>query len=206
MNNNLNENIFNVLNDKRIKINNIVEIGSRDGYDCYYLQNKFNILNENIYTFEPNDIQYKKIIEKFPNYNNFNFCISDKNEKRKFYSVKKTPGLSTLLKRSDGYKYDYDIIEVNCVTGKYILDNIIKDIDLCKIDTEGFSVNVLESFDNLETIKIIVIEMEHETIWDKQKLYNDGVKILSKTHIKIWDNIKKGIKQSDSIWINKNYY
>ncbi len=47
---NLNNKILEIIKNNNITINNIVEIGSRDGDDCNYFKNKLNIKNENILT------------------------------------------------------------------------------------------------------------------------------------------------------------
>jgi len=196
---NLNEQIFTQL--KKYKISNLVEIGSRDGHDAYFLQQKFNILDENIFLFEPNKPQYEKISQNYSQYNNYEYCISEINGFLDFISIKDKIGISSLLERRDNLNYEYNIIKVKSITGDYLLKNIIANIDICKIDVEGKGVDVLESFKTLKNIKFIIIELEHKEVWKNQKLYKDAEIILRKTHKKLWTSYKNGERQSNSIWI-----
>ena len=199
----INNIIVKTIKNRNISINNIVEIGSRDGKDCDYISKELGVTENNIYVFEPNIYQYKKIVSMYPKFNNYNYCLSETNGKRKFICIKDKVGISSLLNRIDGVEYECDVTMVTSITGEYLQNNIIRYIDLCKVDVEGYGVNVLESFSSLKYINVIVIELEHKTIWENQKLYSDAEKILSLSHNQVWTSYRNGDRQSDSIWIRK---
>jgi len=189
---------------------NVLEIGSRDGDDAEKLRSLFKIPANKIYLVEPNPDQAPKIREKYPEAQVFDFAISNKNGIELFNKIKpendKTCiGVSSLKDRTDGF-YDgrAEKIEVSVKTGKYLLEQIEDEqIDLCKIDVEGHTFEVLESFGNdINRINTFHIESEHVAIWEGQKLYDVTKAYLESvgyTQI-LFMYVHGGIFQSDSIW------
>lgn len=190
----------------------ILEIGSRDGNDAEILKSYFNINDRDVYVVEPSPNQQQYISNNHPNFNLIKNAIFNKIGKLKFNAVKQTDliGVSSLLDRNDGLysKVDSDIIEVDVITGDKLLSIIDKEIDLCKIDVEGVTYEVIESFsDKINKIKSFHIESEHKQVWVNQKLYND-IKVLleSKGYEQIYFEYVNGIElQSDTIWVDKKY-
>jgi hypothetical protein len=80
------------------------------------------------------------------------------------------------------------------------------EIDMLKIDVEGNTYEVLEGFGyHLDKVKSIHLEAEHTPVWKGQKLYADIEKyLIDRDFIPV--ELKIGFPQSDSVWINKNYY
>lgn len=200
-----------ILYKTNIKPETILEIGSRDGDDANILKTIFNIKNENVYVVEPNPPQQEIIVKNYPEFVLIRNAIYNKEEELAFYACT-DPGISSLLNRQDNYyeKVQTNIIKVKTITGERLLNDINKDIDLCKIDVEGATFQVLESFgDSLSKIKSMHIECEHLSVWREQKLYHHVKKYLEKNNfIEIYCTFDgRGIvpKQSDSIWVYKHF-
>jgi FkbM family methyltransferase len=192
----------------------ILEIGSRDGNDSEKLREEFNIEPTNVWVVEPNPKQQVKILQKYPNFNLITSPIFNREKKITFFRVdvenETLVGVSSLLDRVDKLydKINTDRIELETMLGSTLLDVINKPIDLCKIDVEGATYEVLESFgDEIKKIKSIHIECEHKIVWENQKLY-DEVKsfLISKEFTQLhFEYCNQATLQSDSVWVQKSY-
>jgi len=119
-------------------------------------------------------------------------------------------GISSLLDRTDNlyWRLDTKVILVPTIKGSKLMEIINKDIDMCKIDVEGATYEVLESFgDSISRIKSFHIEAEHKVVWKKQKLYSIIESFLTehgfeKIYFKYVNDV---VVQSDSIWVQKKY-
>jgi FkbM family methyltransferase len=197
-----------------IEPNFILEIGSRDGHDSEELRKEFNIEPSNVWVVEPNPKQQLKISEKYPNFNLITSPIFNVEKKITFFRVdvenETLVGVSSLLDRVDKLydEINTDRIELETILGSTLLDIIKKPIDLCKIDVEGATFEVLESFgEEIRKIKSIHIECEHRIVWENQKLY-DEVKsyLISKEFIELhFEYCNQATLQSDSVWVQKIY-
>ncbi len=198
-----------IIRDSNIKPKNILEIGSRDGHDAELLRSEFNIQYEKVYIVEPNPSSYFNICQLYPKAKVFKKAIDDFNGIKQFNQVSEKDfdtGISSLLNRNF-YNNMPNIkkIDVECITGKELIKDFNK-IDICKIDVEGLTYQVLVSFeDSINKIKIMHIECEHQQVWDNQKLYKDCAEYLkSKKFIEIhFEYIANEKLQSDSIWMRK---
>lgn len=117
-----------------IKVETILEIGSRDADDANIIKNELGLEEKNIYVVEPNPVQCKLISKKYPNFNLIKNAIFDKEGRMDFYAVGQMDyeGISSLLDRKD-HLYDRIIsrsIEVDVITGKKLINIINKDIDM----------------------------------------------------------------------------
>jgi FkbM family methyltransferase len=197
-----------------IEPNFILEIGSRDGHDSEELRKEFNIEPSNVWVVEPNPKQQVKISEKYPNFNLITSPIFNVEKKITFFRVdvenETLVGVSSLLDRVDKLydKINTDRIELETILGSTLLGVINKPIDLCKIDVEGATFEVLESFgEEIKKIKSIHIECEHRIVWENQKLY-DEVKsyLISKEFTQLhFEYCNQATLQSDSVWVQKSY-
>ena len=98
-------------------------------------------------------------------------------------------------------------IKVNTITGLKLLETINKKIELCKLDVEGLSYEVLNSFgDRINDILSFHIECEHREVWKDQKLYLDVKEFMeNKNYEQIYFKyVAEGTLQSDSIWVLKH--
>lgn len=202
-----------VINEKtNLKPNSVLEIGSRDGYDAENLRLAFRIKRNNVWVVEPIPSQVKIIKQNYHGINVLEFAISDKNEKLQFNKVndKSLIGVSSLLNRIDNLydKVDSEKIIVECITGEKLLDIINQEIDICKIDVEGLTYEVLTSFGKqINKIKSFHIECEHRPVWNNQKLYDDVADYLVEHGFVLsnFNYVEGDTLQSDSIWVQFRY-
>ncbi len=198
-----------ILNNTFIDPKTVLEIGSNDGVDANILKEFFNIEDQNVWVVEPNPSKHSEIFSKFPKFNLIKFAINDKTGEFDFNQVpEENSGTSSLLNRYDEWYSTSQSkkIKVKTITGKSLLKIINKpEIDLCKIDVEGLTYEVLDSFgDELTKIKSFHLENEHILIWENQKLY-DEVKnfLISKGYDQIYFEYVNNSIQSDSVWVLK---
>jgi len=159
---------------------NIIDIGAHKGETIDFFLNNFLI--NRILAFEPNEELYNQLRKnnKYLNKNIsiYNFGVGKKNE-IKYLNIMSDSASSTFHKinqNTDYFKKKKRIIsffdqnkefmkktqKVTVINlSKIILDNKIKEIDILKIDTEGFEYNVLKGIENFNFIKIKYIYIEH---------------------------------------------
>jgi FkbM family methyltransferase len=197
-----------ILNNANYTPKTILEIGSRDGHDSNTLKLNFNIPDNDVWVVEPNPNQISFIKKTYPNFNLIEKAIHNRETTISFNCVedKDFIGVSSILDRNDNFYNQIETkkITVNTITGEQLLNIIDKDIDLCKIDVEGLTYEVLESFNqSINKIKSLHLECEHVEIWKKQKLYTDIEALLILNNFKrvYFNFIGNENIQSDSIWI-----
>ena len=206
---------INLIKEKTtIEPKNLLEIGSRDGNDAECLRSGFNIDTKNVWVVEPNPIQQNKIKNTYPNINLIKKPIFNIKKKLTFYGVDVEDqilnGVSSLLNRIDGLYETINThkIEVETMLGIDLFDTINDKVDICKIDVEGATYEVLESFGNkIKQIKSMHIECEHRPVWVNQILYDTVSEFLSfNNFIQMYFNYcSNDTLQSDSIWVHKEY-
>lgn len=188
---------------------NFVEIGSRDGHDTNTIQRMFNIPTQNCYIFEAHPELFKKIQNQYPEFNVYNCAISNKTSPLTFNAAdlnnEDNPGMSSVLETVDGnfnsYKVDIDGWRMDDISANLLLD----DIDLVKIDVEGFSLQVLKGFGLLlENTKCIQIELEHKEVWKDQTNYESVKQFLNSKNFVELIHIRMAHDQSDSFWVQRN--
>ena len=159
---------------------NIIDIGAHKGETIDFFLNNFLI--NRILAFEPNEELYNQLRKnnKYLNKNIsiYNFGVGKKYE-IKYLNIMSDSASSTFHKinqNTDYFKKKKRIIsffdqnkefmkktqKVKVINlSKIILDNKIKEIDILKIDTEGFEYNVLKGIENFDFTKIKYIYIEH---------------------------------------------
>ena len=190
----------------------ILEIGSRDADDANLLKEAFQIDDAAVWVVEPNPRQQLKISEKYPNFNLIKSAVFNEEKTLTFNAVKDHEyiGVSSLLERVDNLynKIDSEKISVPTILGSRLLDELKKPIDLCKIDVEGATYEVLISFgDEISKIKSLHLECEHLEVWTGQKFYEDIKKYLTiKGFTEVYFQYVNNVPlQSDTIWIQTKY-
>ena len=210
----LESSILEVLNNINLKYDfsqsTLLEIGSRDGLDSYRIKNLLNIDSKNVLIVEANPTCCEFIRKKYPKFRVINYAIYNKEESLTFNKVlKENIGTSSLLDRRDNYYHDKsEKISVSAIRGETLLKKFnLSNIGFCKIDVEGATYEVIESFeDMLSTIQFLHIECEHKQVWENQKLYDDIKKLLEFKNFEqvFFEYVSDEKLQSDSIWRNKN--
>lgn len=206
-----------IISNTKLNPKNFLEIGSRDGIDAHKISKRFGISANKIYLVEPYPYHIGKIKDNFPQYQLFECGIYHQKGKFRFYGIhlenKEHSGVSSFLDRNDDlYQQAKDlnaleILELETITGKDLLDQIGEEtIDLCDLDVEGVTYEVLLSFENdISKIKTLHFECETTQIWKDQLLYQDIKQYLeSKNFIEV-HNKPIYHTQLDLIYINKTY-
>ena len=214
LNLNLNKHAFsmndfaNVINEFNLNLNNIFEIRSMNGFDANVLSQICKVRDVHVFEAVPN---YCKNIEKqYPSFKVNTCAINNYNGTAKFNIIKDNNnyGLSSLRNRNKDIVKDeeeYNTVVVNSIRmDKYIEDNNIKSIDICKIVVDGCSYEILEGFGKyLNYIKFLHIESESIQYWENQKLTEDIFNLLENNFIRLSNSYNSNEKQIDSIFVNK---
>lgn len=194
--------------------NNIFEIGASNGADANHLKEVFGVKPINVYCFEPNPSNFNALSNNFPNYNNYNVAVSDYVGKTAFQLHGPAADISSIKQRVSHYIYqgnrvdNYSQIDIDVIRmDHYMNTNNIEGIDICKIDVEGCSYEVISGFgDRLADVKILHVEGELIELYENQKLYSDFANLLTNFNFTLVDYKEfDGSTQCDSVWVNNQY-
>tara|TARA_E500000178_G_scaffold102703_1_gene102289 strand:+ start:1084 stop:1788 length:705 start_codon:yes stop_codon:yes gene_type:complete len=174
-------------NDKKV----IFDVGGHNGESVLFFNRNFNLLK--IYTFEPLETNFLKLkintkkIEKKISY--FNFALGEKKEKKIIKEMSETSSstLNDINENSKYFKKKKFFLGVKAknkmfVEKKVFVDkgmNIIKKfkidkIDLLKIDTEGYELNVIKGFGkSIDMVKVVIFEHHFDLMIRKNYNYSD---------------------------------
>ena len=205
-------NIFDYSNKKKVinffkkkfakRAINLFDIGAHEGETMDLFLNNMNI--NKIYAFEPNLNIFRKIILKSKynreNINIFNLGVGKYSEKKilNVFSETSSSTLNSINEDTKYFKRKKKIIslfykksflnekqEVKiCNLSEFIIQNKIENIDVLKIDTEGFEYNIISGIknDHFEKIKFIYFEHHYDLMLKKNYKFGDINKILIKNN------------------------
>lgn len=170
----------------------ILELGSLDAIQSI----EFSILfpKAQIFAFECNPSSIKKCLENTANLKNIEVvpkAVHNKNERVKFYPVVTNIGASSLYKVSSNYRTIETLIqeEISVEATRidtWASDKGINQIDLCWMDLQGAEYYVLEGMgDLLFTVQAIYLEVEHQELYNNQKLYEDIIEFLKQKNFSL---------------------
>ena len=194
--------VNNFLNKEKITI---FDVGANAGDSIERFKNIFQ--NYSIYSFEPIPEIFKKLEKNYSkdkNNNLYNLALSNSTEKKNFYIYGHNK-ISSFLKIKKDSKFEIsrkfypDVdrnnwerkIQISCNTlDKFVEENSIHQIDILKIDTQGFEPEILQGADNfLKNNKISIIELEliigiayekNSSFYEVEKfLNNSGYKLIA---------------------------
>ncbi|MBB1284676.1 FkbM family methyltransferase [Flavisolibacter sp. BT320] len=170
----LNKFVFNELKDKQCII---FDVGANIGEYTLALGKKFHLAN--IYSFEPNLASFKTLLKTTEGYDNIkpvNLGVGKGCCKEKIYSYSTNPAsehasvfkdVLTDIHRADNFvSQEIDIIDLTT----FCHSKSIKFIDLLKIDTEGYEMEVLKGAESLirnRQIGIIQFEFNEMNVISK---------------------------------------
>lgn len=201
----------------------VIDVGSHKGEYILSIKNKFKI--KKIYGFEPNKEIFNLLSKKYGKDNNielYNLGISNlpgetflnKNiesssssinelntNSRYFHKKYLLLNFLNLKKISTKVK-----IKVICLSNFFVQNNI-HEIDLLKIDTEGFELHVLKSLhENISKIKIIHFEHHFDDMIIKNYNFSDIHNYLVNRNFKKKFKIKMMFRKSfEYIYCNQNF-
>jgi FkbM family methyltransferase len=185
---------------------NVLEIGSRDGYHADYLKKYFNIPDDKVFIVDAHPYCANLIRRDHPNYRVIEAAIAPERGLLKFNAIQNLDlgglGMSSALPKVAGPVFGETWVNVIAITGEDLIDLIDEpEIDLLKLDVEGLTYEVLESFSlNLRRIKFIHTEGEYVEIWKGQKLYQDLCNLLTKHGFKEAYKVEMLKEQCDTVW------
>jgi FkbM family methyltransferase len=185
---------------------NVLEIGSRDGYHADYLKKMFNIPDNKVFIVDAHPDCAKLIRSEHPNYRVIEVAITQNRGIVSFNAIQNLDlgglGASSILSRKDGPVIFENWINVIAIKGSDLLELINeREYDLVKIDVEGLTYEVLESFSHsLGKIKMIHTEAEYFEIWKGQKLYSDLCDLLTRRGFKEAYRVEMLDGQCDTVW------
>ena len=198
---------INYIRQKEIKNMVIVDVGSNIGNYIDYIQNEVPTIKK-CYSFEPIKSCYDKIKTK-KNRVIYNIGLGSKKEKKIFYECVGSETHSSFVNREWLYKKpEYNIYKKEIFID--ILDNFIDEkVDILKIDTEGFELEVLKgSIRQLKNKTIDYIQFEYGGCFkDNGVRLNDVINFLKEYGYKVnslMDNKFQNITnyEDDYKWIN----
>ena len=203
---------------------NIFDIGAHKGETIDLFLNNFNI--DKIYAFEPNYELFNYLRNKYYSekkvliYNmgigqidelkNLNIMIDSSSStfhslnKNSKYFKKKNKILSFFSKKNNYLKNIQEVKLVNL--SKLILKNKINQIDILKIDTEGYEYYILKGLneDDFKKIKYIYFEHHYDLMIKKGYKYSDINKFLVKNNFYKKYKLKMNFRKSfEYIYENK---
>ena len=211
-------NIKKILNNN---IDTVLDVGAHEGEFALSLNKSFNI--KKIISFEPNKKIFSKLKNNTKRNSNIEIVNSGVGEKkeRKNLNVNvesSSSSINELRIDSNYYKKKFfltNLFKGNVIEEKvsinviklddYINENKIENIDLLKIDTEGFEFNVLKgAHKNLEYIKIIYFEHHFDNMIIKNYNLSDIHNYLFEHGFKKYFKIKMKFRKSfEYIYINE---
>ena len=211
------------------KINNkfffrtIFDIGAHKGETIKLFLKNMRV--ENIYSFEPSTSSFRILLKetnclkkKFKDTNIFieNFAIGNESKKVELHCLNETSS-STINSLNENSKYfkkkenifgklvkEKTIIE-QIDFKEYLINKNIKNIDLLKIDTEGYELEVLKGLKELiSNVSIILFEHHYDNMIMKNYTFSDIHKLLIEKNFQCVFKIKMPFRKSfEYIYIKK---
>jgi len=190
--------IFFFKSNLKNNFNTLIDVGAHKGETIQEFLSNFKI--ENIYSFEASPKTFKNlqiklnlIKKKFSetNIEIFNFGIGNTNSKNIFYELpdsnsstfniidrnssyykRKNKILSFFLSKSESIIQETTVSQIKL--GEFISNNNIAYIDILKIDTEGYELEVLKGLgQEISRIEFIYFEHHYDNMLKKNYKYSD---------------------------------
>lgn len=174
---------------------NVIDVGGHKGETIKFFFKNFNI--NKIYIFEPNYKLYKKLVKNFKNRNTFifNYGVGLLNEKKKLnISINSASSTINQINTNTNYykrkikfltlgkkkPYFVDAQEIEVINLSEFLLHKENKIDILKIDTEGYELNILKGISkrDFKKIKFIYFEHHYDLMIDKKYKFSDINKLL----------------------------
>ena len=194
--------VLNFLKDKfNQNLINVIDIGGHKGETINFFLKNFNV--NKIYVFEPNHQLFEILIRKFSNQNTFifNYGVGFQNEE-KILNISIDSASSTINKintNTNYYKRKKKILTLGKKKPYFVATQKIKvinlsefllskesRIDILKIDTEGYELNILKgiSKEDFKKIKLIYFEHHYDDMLDKGYTLSNIHKFLTNNNFK----------------------
>jgi FkbM family methyltransferase len=196
----------------------IFDVGANEGQSIERFKSIFP--KSIIHSFEPIKECYEKIIKIYDKKNIFinNYALGDKECERFFY-INKNTYTSSFFKINNKYKELVNSDGINMSVKKkistidgYLALHKIKKIDILKIDTQGYELNILKGAKKSlkNKIKFIELELTLADYYKKKVKFYEIDKLLSENNFILYDmgNItydkNKQLVWFDLLYLKKN--
>ena len=228
-------NVFDLYTERKIflklkellgkSIKQVIDVGAHKGEFIIKINRLFNI--QGALSFEPNPRVFS-VLNKKTNYlqnkkilKTFNLGIGENNKKEilNINIESSSSSINKLNKQSNYFLRKYRVL--NFFKNKNITEpiqikieklsdilkkNELKEIDLLKIDTEGYELSVLRGvINNLKDIKVIYFEHHFDDMIIKNYKLSDIHSLLIENNFKKYFKVKMNFRKSfEYIYYNKN--
>lgn len=184
----------------------IYDIGCLNGVDSFLLSELFD---SKVIGFEGLPDNHKKHLlgKNTDKVKFYNMIIRNYDGKTKFFHKEKN-GIHGIFEQNLSKTKDI-LVDLDCKRiDTFINENNLSVPDLVKIDVEGATLEVLESFGSLlEEIKVLQVETEEVEYFSGQTLEPEVLEYLyNKGFYSIFKSSSINVKQNDYILLNKKYY
>jgi len=192
--------------------NIIIDIGTRDGDDAEYFREKLN--GSKIYAFDANPLAVEETKKRYPKFNVIESAVGNFNGQTSFTKIISEnidqAGCSSMEVVHEFENVKYEKILVPITRLDYFLDEeglSGEVIDIIKIDTEGFSWEVLLGMGNaLENVKLMHVETE---TYDRHPghIKSRGIAdyLNNNKFICVDRSYEWGPLVEDQVWINQRF-
>lgn len=192
---------------------NVIDIGGHKGETINFFLKNFNV--NKIYVFEPNHRLFETLIRKFTNQNTFiyNYGVGFQNEK-KILNISIDSASSTINKintNTDYYKrkkkflsfgnkkpYFVGTQKIKVINLSEFLLSKESKIDILKIDTEGYELNILKGInkEDFKKIKLIYFEHHYDLMISKGYKFSDINKLLKDNNFTLKYKLRMKFRKS----------
>jgi FkbM family methyltransferase len=161
-------------------------IGANEGQEIPDILKYFP--NSSIYCFEPQKIPFKLLEKKFGKKSNiflYNFALGSENKNLTIYTNNNNNNMSSsILEPKEHLNYHQHVTFEGTeeITVKKFSDLNINNIDYLNIDVQGYELEVLKGFDNLDKINYIKTEVNRKELYKDCALVKDLDKYLKKSN------------------------
>lgn len=192
----------------------VFDIGANYGQTAVHYHEIFN--DADIYSFEPVKKSFLKLENETKKLNNitcFNIAFGEEKNEVEIYLHDESNSQLNSLKVTDDSKINTSLKETIKVDtlNNFVLEKNIKQIDLLKIDTEGFELEVLKGASNLlknKQIKAVLCEVALSKRNTRNTQLNDIINLLDEYDyflVGLYDTnvnyYKKGLAYSNALFI-----
>jgi FkbM family methyltransferase len=194
----------------------IIDIGTRDGDDAYYLYKKLN--STRVIAVDANVNAISQTKSNYPWMDIIYTAITEKDGQTDFHIVngedKESSGTSSVFNKdrsiSPSPEYYADKIQKITVPSTRmdtLLSNLgVNDkIDVVKVDTEGYSWQVLQGFgDRLKDVRLFHLETEKTSVHDHHVTTDKITEFMNNNGFALIDvSYEWGWNIEDQVWVNK---